>query len=74
MLKRRDFLKTTAALSIGALLPLSLADHLSAEPRPEPAAPRPFLPHHGHVKSGCAFRPEMAQIWAGGGGALPEGL
>ena len=77
MLTRRDFIKTAATLSIGALLPLSLADTLLADPPapPSQATPKkhPF-PLQGHKRSGCAFHPEKVDIWAGGGAFVPEDI
>ncbi|MDD4051881.1 MAG: twin-arginine translocation signal domain-containing protein [candidate division Zixibacteria bacterium] len=74
MLTRRNFMKTTAVLSLGAVLPLSMADTiLAAAPPPRPATPpRRFLPLQGHKRSGCAFHPEKVDIWAGGGAVVPE--
>ena len=74
MLTRRNFLKTSAVLSLGAVLPLSMADSILAVPppsRPE-APPRRFLPLQGHKRSGCAFHPEKVDIWSGGGAVVPE--
>lgn len=76
MLSRRDFLKTTATVTIGAMLPLSLAETILAKaPPPLTAAPRlrPY-PLQGHKRSGCAFHPEKTDIWAGGGAIVPEDI
>jgi hypothetical protein len=75
MLTRRDFIKTTAALSLGAVLPLSLADSILASPPARPAVPpKRVYPLQGHKRSGCAFHPEKVDIWAGGGAVVPEDI
>ena len=76
MLTRRNFLKTSAVLSLGAVLPLSMADTVLAVPPPfhGKVSARRFLPLQGHKRSGCAFHPEKVDIWAGGGATVPEDL
>lgn len=77
MLTRRDFIKTTATLTIGSMLPLSLADSILADAPPEQpkAAPRMRqYPMMGHKRSGCAFHPEKVDMWAGGGALVPEDI
>ncbi len=74
MLDRRKFLKFVGITAAGAALslkgPTSLfAQQMAPETNP-PDLPPMYL--RGHKRSGCAFRPEMTDIWAGGGAVLPE--
>ena len=71
MLSRREFLKVTAVLSAGAVISLSGAAQVTAWDQPPPKA-KPVYRYHGHDRSGCAFRPELTDIWAGGGAQLPD--
>lgn len=74
MLARREFIKLTAILAAGAVLPVLPTDDLECaiKSMAPSRSPRPILRFHGHKKSGCAFHPELTDIWAGGGAALPE--
>lgn len=73
MLNRREFMKLSTVLAAGAVVTLSAtADALAWDHRP--SGPKPLLRLHGHNKSGCAFRPELVDLWAGGGAQLPDML
>jgi hypothetical protein len=76
MLNRREFIRISAVLAAGAALPLSMADRVMAINTSHPAGNgiRPVFRLHGHKKSGCAFQPELVDIWAGGGAQIPEDL
>jgi len=37
-----------------------------------PPSTAPLYRLHGHSRSGCAYRPELADIWSGGGAQLPD--
>ena len=71
MLNRREFLKLSAVLSAGAVIALSSPAQVLAWDQTPPRV-RPILQYHGHSRSGCAFRPELTDIWAGGGAQLPD--
>jgi len=71
MLNRRDFLKLSSLLAAGAVVALSSASEVLAW-NAEPPADKPIYRLHGHSRSGCAFRPELADLWAGGGAQLPD--
>jgi|WetSurMetagenome_2_1015567.scaffolds.fasta_scaffold223753_2 hypothetical protein len=74
MLDRRKFLKIVGITAAGAAVSMGSPSSLFAE-RSAPEARVAELPPmylRGHKRSGCAFRPEMTDIWAGGGGMLPE--
>lgn len=76
MLKRREFLKLSALLAAGAVITVSGVDAVAAitfEPQ-SAIEHRPLYRFHGHARSGCAFRPELTDMWAGGGAVLPENL
>ena len=74
MLARREFIKLSAILAAGAVLPVIPGEN--AECTITTITPsrssRPILRLHGDKKSGCAFHPELTDIWAGGGAALPD--
>ncbi len=71
MLNRREFLKLSSVLAAGAAISLtSYSEVVGWNNSRIPA--RPILRHHGHARSGCAFRPELTDIWAGGGAQLPD--
>ena len=76
MLNRREFIRLSAVLAAGTVMPLSMADSVMAvnTSPPEGNRIRPVFRLHGHKKSGCAFQPELVDIWAGGGAQLPENL
>jgi hypothetical protein len=76
MLKRREFIRLSTVLAAGAVLPLAAADNIrSFEVLPvRTSAHRPLYRLHGHKKSGCAFCPELVDIWSGGGAVLPGNL
>lgn len=74
MLDRRKFLKIVGITAAGAAVSMGNPTNLFAE-RSAPPATTPQLPPmylRGHKRSGCAFRPEITDIWAGGGAGLPE--
>ncbi|MCK5127820.1 MAG: twin-arginine translocation signal domain-containing protein [candidate division Zixibacteria bacterium] len=74
MLKRRDFLKLSVIVAAGAAVPFSgleSAIAMNFTPLSEYTV-KPIYRFHGHAKSGCAFRPELTDMWAGGGAVLPE--
>ncbi|MFH1699356.1 MAG: hypothetical protein ABIE07_02115 [Candidatus Zixiibacteriota bacterium] len=74
MLKRREFLQLSTLLAAGAVVTLSSAGEILAiddEPIIEDSS-CPILRFHGHARSGCAFRPELTDMWHGGGGQLPD--
>ena len=73
MLNRREFLKISAMLAAGAVVTLSSAGEVLAWNEEEPPE-KPLYRHFGHGKSGCASRPELADLWAGGGASLPDML
>lgn len=74
MLDRREFIKISAMLAAGATLSLAGVEKVLAveSVSPEPHIDRPLYRFHGHAKSGCAFRPEITDVWAGGGAVVPE--
>jgi len=74
MLERREFLKLSTVLAAGAVLTFSAAGEiLAADDEPETGQKiRPPLRYRGHARSGCAFRPELSAVWAGGGAQLPD--
>jgi len=76
MLKRREFIKLSSLCTAGLMLPLSIVDDVKADNIPDRSPRRrlPVMHYHGHRQSGCAFHPELVDIWAGGGAALPDGL
>jgi len=71
MLNRREFLKLSAVLSAGAVIALSSTAQVLAWDKTPPRI-KPILHYRGHSRSGCAFRPELTDIWAGGGAQLPD--
>jgi hypothetical protein len=73
MLNRREFMKLSTVLAAGAVVTLSTtADALTWDR--QPSSSKPLMRLHGHSKSGCAFRPELVDLWAGGGAQLPDML
>lgn len=80
MLKRRVFLKLSGLLAGGAVItlatPLMAMDAGDASPKSvvisERGKPPPIYRYHGHARSGCSFRPELSDLWAGGGAQLPD--
>lgn len=76
MLTRREFIKLTAVLAAGTAVTMSLAGNVPAlaDTTLPSASRRPLLHHVGHARSGCSFRPELSDMWAGGGAELPENL
>ncbi len=73
MLNRRDFLKTSGLLAAGTVLSLTSAAQVMDWVDPLPTA-RPIMRLSGHARSGCAYRPELVDLWAGGGSQLPDML
>jgi hypothetical protein len=73
MLDRREFLKLSSVLAAGAVVALSSASDVLAWGDKLPSE-KPIMRLHGHSKSGCAYRPELADLWAGGGASLPDML
>jgi hypothetical protein len=73
MLDRREFLKLSTALAAGAVITLSAAGEVVAWGN-VPPSDKPIFRITGHSKSGCAFRPELVDLWAGGGAQLPDML
>jgi hypothetical protein len=73
MLNRREFIKLSTVLAAGAVMTLSAAGEVLAWNEETPAE-RPIYRMHGHSRSGCAYRPELVDLWAGGGAELPEML
>jgi hypothetical protein len=74
MLKRREFLQLSALLAAGAVVTISSAGEILAIDE-EPISidsSRPILRFHGHARSGCSFRPELTDMWQGGGSQLPD--
>lgn len=71
MLNRREFLKLSTVLAAGAVVTLSSAGEVLSW-NAEPPIDKPIYRLHGHSRSGCAFRPELADLWAGGGAQLPD--
>ena len=71
MLNRREFLKLSSVLAAGAAISLTSFNEIAGWDKSRIPA-RPAFHHHGHARSGCAFRPELTDIWAGGGAQLPE--
>ena len=69
---RRDFLKLSGFLAAGAVVALSSVEKVMAWNQPPPA--KPIMRLQGHSKSGCAFRPELVDLWAGGGASIPDML
>lgn len=76
MLKRREFIKLSTVLAAGAVLPVTAVGKISScEVSSLRGRARPPLYRlHGHKKSGCAFYPELVDIWSGGGAVLPGNL
>ncbi len=76
MLDRRHFIQTIALLAAGATISILPAKKLLAlAGRPSTALRNlPPMPYRGHKRSGCAFRPELTDLWSGGGAHLPEHL
>jgi hypothetical protein len=78
MLKRRDFLKLSGVLAAGTVASLASPSSIwgleTEPPLPAPTQLPPIYRIHGHARSGCAYRPELAAIWSGGGAQLPEFL
>lgn len=74
MLDRRKFIQAAALLAAGAMMSFLPAKQLLALAGPSGVALRslPPMPYRGHKRSGCAFRPELTDLWAGGGAHLPE--
>ncbi|MEZ5360620.1 MAG: hypothetical protein R3F48_17540 [Candidatus Zixiibacteriota bacterium] len=74
MLDRREFMILSAILAAGATITLTGVDSVLAIEPIDNRMPKevPLYRFHGHAKSGCAFRPEITDIWAGGGAVLPE--
>ncbi|MEE9443473.1 MAG: hypothetical protein V3V99_12480 [candidate division Zixibacteria bacterium] len=74
MLKRREFLQLSALLAAGAVVTLSSAGEILAinDELVITGSSRPILRFHGHARSGCSFRPELTDMWHGGGGQLPD--
>ena len=73
MLNRREFMKLSTVLAVGAVVTLSTTAEALVWDN-QPSAPKPLLRLHGHSKSGCAFRPELVDLWTGGGAQLPDML
>ncbi len=73
MLNRREFMKLSSILAAGAVVALSSASEVLAWGEKQPSA-RPIYHMHGHSKSGCAYRPELVDLWNGGGAQLPDML
>lgn len=71
MLNRREFLKLSTVLAAGAVVSLSTAGRVLAWDH-RARTTRPLYRLHGHNKSGCAFRPELVDLWSGGGADLPD--
>ncbi len=68
MLKRREFIRLSAIIAAGAVLPLEILQKATAaEVQPSPRV-RAGGYHHlfGHKKSGCAARPEAIDFFRGG--------
>ncbi len=72
MLNRREFLKLSGALAAGAVITLSSLNDVAAAWNGPPPSTAPLYRLHGHSRSGCAYRPELADIWSGGGAQLPD--
>ncbi len=72
MLNRREFLKLSGALAAGAVITLSSLNEVAAAWSDPPPREAPLYRLHGHSRSGCAYRPELADIWSGGGAQLPD--
>lgn len=73
MLNRREFLKLSSMLAAGAVIAVSSPGEVLLWGRHEPPD-TPLFRIHGHARSGCAFRPELVDLWAGGGAQLPDML
>lgn len=71
MLNRREFLKLSSVLAAGAAISLTSFSEVAGWDKSR-APDAPILRYHGHARSGCAFRPELTDIWAGGGAQLPD--
>ncbi len=71
MLNRRDFLKLSSILAAGAVISLSSFSEVAGWDDTR-RADRPILRLRGDARSGCAFRPGLTDIWAGGGAQLPD--
>ena len=76
MLNRREFIRLSAVLAAGSLMPaIPFADtHGASGQNIHKAARRPVMHLRGHKKSGCAFHPELTDIWEGGGAQLPADI
>ncbi len=79
MLKRREFLKLSSLLASGAVLALattpSAMEWHDAGATGAATTGGSVLPNYhfsGHARSGCSFRPELTDLWAGGGAQLPD--
>ncbi len=74
LLARREFIKLSAILAAGAVLPVLPGDDAlcMVSPVEHGHSPKSVFHFRGHKKSGCAFHPELTDIWAGGGAELPE--
>jgi len=71
MLNRREFLKLSSVLAAGAVVALTPVSEVLSW-NAEPPTEKPVYRIHGHSRSGCAYRPELADLWAGGGAQLPD--
>jgi hypothetical protein len=71
MLNRRDFLKLSSILAAGAVISISSFSEVAGWDDTR-RIDRPILRLRGDARSGCAFRPELTDIWAGGGAQLPD--
>ncbi len=76
MLNRRKFLQaagiTVAGAAVSMTKPIDLFAQRIASPHNAPELPT--MQYSGHKRSGCASRPELADIWHGGGWELPDNL
>lgn len=73
MLNRREFLKLSSVLAAGAAISLTSFSEIVGWDRGR-VLKTPILRYRGHARSGCAFRPELTDIWSGGGSELPDAL
>ena len=75
MLDRRKFLQaagiTVAGVAVSLAKPIDL---FAARMAPQNIPDLPVMQYRGHKRSGCATRPELAEIWHGGGWELPDNL
>jgi len=71
MLNRREFLKLSTALAAGAVVAISSAGEVLSWTE-KPPSRKVIYRIHGHSRSGCAYRPEVVDLWAGGGSQLPD--